>query len=142
MIGLKETECVLQAIESLKSELIRIVVNSVKIPSVTPTPMSGVVFRTPFGWPPFETPIDAGICKAAAVAREAALNEPPVFQRATYTSDASFLSQAGIPTIVMGPGSIEVAHGVNEYVEIQDIVDAAKIYALTIAEWCGVESAA
>ena len=96
------------------------------------------VNRIPFYWPPFDLPPDSPICQAAAVACEAALNQPPRFYGAAYTSDATFLNQLGIPTIVLGPGSIEVAHGYNEYVEIQDIVDAAKIYALTIVEWCGV----
>jgi acetylornithine deacetylase len=96
------------------------------------------IFHVPFGWPPFETPIDSDICKSAACAREAVFDEPARFYGAAYTSDASFLYNAGIPTIVMGPGSIEVAHGVNEYVEIQDVIDAAKIYALMIIDWCGI----
>jgi acetylornithine deacetylase len=91
-----------------------------------------------FSWPPFETSQDEPICKAAATASEALFNKPAILYGAAYTSDASFISQAGIPTIVMGPGSIELAHGFNEYVEIQDLVDAAKLYALTIVEWCGV----
>jgi acetylornithine deacetylase len=55
-----------------------------------------------------------------------------------YTSDAGYIRQAGIPTIVVGPGTPEVAHGFNEYVKIQDLVDAAKLYAMTIVEWCGI----
>jgi acetylornithine deacetylase/succinyl-diaminopimelate desuccinylase family protein len=91
-----------------------------------------------FSWPPFETSQDEPICKAAAAASEALFNKPAILYGAAYTSDASFISQAGIPTIVMGPGSIEVAHGFNEYVETQDLLDAARLYALTIVEWCGV----
>jgi acetylornithine deacetylase/succinyl-diaminopimelate desuccinylase family protein len=91
-----------------------------------------------FSWPPFETSQEEPICKAAAVASEAVFGRPAVLYGAAYTSDASFIRQAGIPTVVLGPGSIELAHGFNEYVEIQDLVDAAKLYALTIVEWCGV----
>jgi acetylornithine deacetylase/succinyl-diaminopimelate desuccinylase family protein len=91
-----------------------------------------------FSWPPFETSQDEPICKAAAAASQALFNRPAVLYGAAYTSDASFIHQAGIPTIVLGPGSIELAHGFNEYVEIQDLVDAAKLYALTIVEWCGI----
>jgi len=96
------------------------------------------VFVPLFSWPPFETSQEEPICQAAAVASEAVFNRPAVLYGAAYTSDASFIRQAGIPTIVMGPGSIELAHGFNEYVEIQDLVDAAKLYALTILEWCGI----
>jgi acetylornithine deacetylase len=54
--------------------------------------------------------------------------------------DATFLNQAGIPTIGVGPGHIQHAHAANEHVEIEELVDAAKIYALCIVEWCGVSA--
>ena len=38
--------------------------------------------------------------------------------------------QRGIPAIILGPGSVEQAHSADEWVEIQQIVDAAKIYTL------------
>ena len=91
-----------------------------------------------FSWPPFETSPEEPICKAAAAASEAVFNRPAIMYGAAYTSDASFIRQAGIPTILVGPGSIEVAHGFNEYVAIQDLMDAAKLYAMTIVEWCGI----
>ncbi len=90
-------------------------------------------------WPPYDVPQDAPICKAAAVAYEAVLNEPAKYNGFTAVDDATFLNQAGIPTITMGPGNIDVAHTANEYIEIKDCIDAAKIYALTIVEWCGIE---
>ena len=89
-------------------------------------------------WPPYDVPKDSPICLAAAKAYEAVLNEPAKFYGFTAVDDATFLNQAGIPTITLGPGSIEVAHTANEYVEVEDLLDAAKIYALTIVEWCGV----
>jgi acetylornithine deacetylase len=91
-----------------------------------------------YSWPPFETSPEEPICKAAAAASEALFNRPAVLYGCGYTSDASFIRQAGIPTIVVGPGTPRVAHGFNEYVEIQDLLDAAKLYALTIVEWCGI----
>ncbi|MCJ7625214.1 MAG: ArgE/DapE family deacylase [Anaerolineaceae bacterium] len=89
-------------------------------------------------WPPYDIPKDSPICSAAAAAYEAVLNEPAKYYGFTAVDDATFLNQAGIPTITMGPGSIEVAHTANEYIEIKDLLDAAKIYALTIVEWCGI----
>ncbi len=91
-----------------------------------------------FWWPPYDLPMDAPICKAATVAYQALFNqfvEPTGF---LGVDDASFLNAAGIPAITMGPGTTKQAHTANEYVEIQDLVDAAKLYALTIVEWCGV----
>jgi formylaminopyrimidine deformylase len=89
-------------------------------------------------WPPYNISRDAPICEVAARAYEAVLNEPAKYYGFTAVDDATFLNQAGIPAITLGPGSIEIAHTANEFIEIQDLLDAAKIYALTIAEWCGV----
>lgn len=89
-------------------------------------------------WPPYDISREAPICQAAAIACEAVLNEPARYYGFTAVDDATFLNQAGIPTITLGPGSIEVAHTANEFIEIKDLIDAAKIYAMIIVEWCGV----
>jgi len=46
----------------------------------------------------------------------------------SYCTDATCLSAAGIPCVVLGPGYIEQAHTGTEYVEIQQVVKAAAIY--------------
>ena len=46
-----------------------------------------------------------------------------------YTSDASWFAQAGIPTIVFGPGSIDQAHGNNEWVDLEEVAYGAEILA-------------
>lgn len=45
----------------------------------------------------------------------------------------------GIPGVIFGPGDLEMAHAPNEYVDIEQLVQATKIIALTVASWCGVE---
>jgi acetylornithine deacetylase/succinyl-diaminopimelate desuccinylase family protein len=45
-----------------------------------------------------------------------------------YGTDASELSAAGIPCIIIGPGSIEQAHTVDEYVEVAQLEKAFEIY--------------
>lgn len=45
-----------------------------------------------------------------------------------FGSDAiKMVSAGGIPTIVFGPGSIDQAHGTDEYVEIAQVVQAAQM---------------
>jgi len=46
-----------------------------------------------------------------------------------YGSDGSWLSDAGIPTLVFGPGSIDNAHTDDEWVELADVVRAATVLA-------------
>ena len=83
---------------------------------------------------------DAPICRTVVAAYENAMNEPARFYGFAVMGDATFLNQAGVPTITIGPGHIGNAHAVNEYVEIEESIGASKVYALSIVEWCGVES--
>lgn len=56
-----------------------------------------------------------------------------------YWSDAAILvNNARIPTCVFGPGDISVAHAPDEYVNVHDVVDAARIYSNTATEYCSL----
>jgi len=37
-----------------------------------------------------------------------------------------------------GPGSILTCHCFDEHVPIEDLIRAAKVYAATAIQWCGV----
>jgi len=41
----------------------------------------------------------------------------------------------GIPTVIFGPGNLIQAHGIDEYVLIEDYINAVKILALVIYKW-------
>lgn len=45
-----------------------------------------------------------------------------------YTSDASFLTRSGIPSLLFGPGNIEQAHTAEEWVEIEQVIAAQKVF--------------
>lgn len=49
-----------------------------------------------------------------------------------YGTDGSKLARAGVPTIVFGPGSIGQAHGNDEWVRIDDVVQAAHLLVKTV----------
>jgi acetylornithine deacetylase/succinyl-diaminopimelate desuccinylase-like protein len=54
----------------------------------------------------------------------------------TGITDARFyLNERSIPTIILGPGSLGVAHTANESVEIAELVAAARIYARVFARF-------
>lgn len=52
-----------------------------------------------------------------------------------YGSDASKLAQAGIPSIILGPGNIDQAHSADEWVELDQVILAAETYARVIMEF-------
>ncbi len=61
-----------------------------------------------------------------------------VHEGMTYASDARILiSVADTPTTVFGPGDIRVAHGVDEYVPVQDMEITVKTLALTVMRFLG-----
>jgi acetylornithine deacetylase len=60
-----------------------------------------------------------------ACARFARTGEP---RGVPYGTDASVLSAAGIPCVILGPGSIEQAHTIDEYVELAQLDKAFEIY--------------
>jgi len=48
----------------------------------------------------------------------------------TATNDAHrFRTSLGIPTVTFGPGYIDMAHAYDEFVDVSDILKAAKVYA-------------
>lgn len=64
-------------------------------------------------------------------------DEPSSLAAYHALGDASWIQAAGIPTLVYGPGSVTEAHQPNEWVAVDDMVSAAKTYALAAVDWCG-----
>jgi acetylornithine deacetylase/succinyl-diaminopimelate desuccinylase-like protein len=85
--------------------------------------------------PALDTPRGAKIVQAARAACEMIRGETEVGV-VPYGSDASKLSElAHIPSIVLGPGDIAQAHTADEWVEIDQVVQAAEIYAQLAMEF-------
>lgn len=76
---------------------------------------------------PLSTPVDSAIAQTASeVLWEMGLDGSAC--GVPFGSDASKLSAAGVPSIVVGPGSIEQAHGAVEYVECEQVELALDFY--------------
>ena len=74
-----------------------------------------------------ETSCEAELVRAAVrVAEDLRMNSTPV--GVPFGTDASKFSRAGIPSIICGPGSIDLAHGAVEYIEIEQVAQAVKFY--------------
>jgi acetylornithine deacetylase len=88
--------------------------------------------------PPLETPEDAAVARALRSATAQLTGADPGVHGWSATCDASMLSQAGIETVVFGPGSISHdAHRPDESVSIAQLQLCARIFALTIAQLLG-----
>jgi acetylornithine deacetylase len=76
---------------------------------------------------PLETAPDApAVCTLQNVLSELGLDSQVC--GVPYGSDASKLSAIGIPSIILGPGSIDQAHAAEEYIECQQVELAAQVY--------------
>jgi len=81
---------------------------------------------------PMETPADAEIVQRAKSAAEAILGEARV-TGVQYGTDASKMARAGIECIVCGPGDIAQAHTALEWVEVEQVEAAARLYERLLA---------
>jgi len=84
--------------------------------------------------PAMETPASARVVQVARSVSERARGVDSLVG-VPYGSDASKLSRAGIPSIILGPGSIDLAHAAEEYVELDQVALAAEIYTRIILEF-------
>lgn len=76
-------------------------------------------------------PLDSLLCKAVMESVEGVINKKPSITMCMGSLDMRYFVNSGIPTISYGPGSMGMAHAENEYVSINDLATAAKVYALT-----------
>ncbi len=90
-------------------------------------------------WLPSNLPLDHPLLGTVANQYEKVMGSEPVVEAAPWGTDGGYLSTVGrIPVLVFGPGETKLAHDANEYIEIDKIMAAAEIIALSILDWCGV----
>ncbi len=77
-----------------------------------------------------EAPADSIVARLARDAMAAETGTPATDAGFTGITDARFyINDAGIPTIIFGPGSLSVAHTADEWVGVEDLRVAARTYA-------------
>ena len=84
----------------------------------------------------------SGDTAIAALAREAVAEETgatPPFVGFTGITDARFyINDAKMPTVIVGPGSLSLAHTANESVGLDELHVAARVYARLFVGFLGV----
>jgi len=76
-----------------------------------------------------EIPKEEKVIKIIMQAVKRVLGEYPEFRGKVTPADTEHLVTAGIPSVMFGPGSEKLAHSSNEWISIDDILTAVKIYA-------------
>lgn len=70
---------------------------------------------------------EAGIVQSAVAACREVLGEAEI-GGVPYGTDGSPFADRGVPTIILGPGSIDQAHGAVEWVECRQVTRAVDVY--------------
>jgi acetylornithine deacetylase len=83
------------------------------------------------GVPAFETAADSPFVRAC----EQATGHASI--AAMFGTEAPYLTELGMETVVMGPGDISVAHQPDETLRVQDLQDATRLYTQLLGQVCG-----
>ena len=86
-------------------------------------------------FPPFSTPSDHPLIEVVHGAHQT-LGIETVLTGKRAVTDAAFYAGAGMTPIVLGPAG-EGLHGDNEYVDLDSLIETAKVFAGVILRWCG-----
>ncbi|MDR2179608.1 MAG: M20 family metallopeptidase [Synergistaceae bacterium] len=84
-----------------------------------------------------EIPTDHPVVQAAARAYREVMGREEIYDGVPGATDGTFIQAWGnIPVLVTGAGDRQVPHHVDEWLEIDDLVEAAKIFTLAILYFC------
>lgn len=85
---------------------------------------------------PFETPVDAALPSALARAvREATGTEPAFGGMPSWTDAHNFVERVGSEAVVYGPGHLRAAHRPDEWIDVAEVVEAARVLGALVRSW-------
>ena len=91
--------------------------------------------RELFDRPPYETPTEFDLPPLLESAIRTA-GYHPCREGMTYWTDAAILGQAGIPSVIFGPGG-EGYHGLEEYVRLEEVLACREVLIHVARDFCG-----
>jgi len=83
-----------------------------------------------------ETSREAAIAQALARAAKSVMGHEAPFGTQSFWTDAALLSQAGIPSVLFGPGGAGL-HSASEYVRLDQVLQCAETLAACARDFCG-----
>ncbi|RWN39229.1 M20 family metallopeptidase [Mesorhizobium sp.] len=87
-------------------------------------------------FPPMNTSPDHPLVRSL-VANKARIGKKPEVKGFVAVCDAAHYAGAGVDGVIFGPSG-DGFHGADEYVEIDSVVETAKVIAASVIDWCGV----
>jgi succinyl-diaminopimelate desuccinylase len=89
-----------------------------------------------------DTARDEPVIRGLETAIRAVTGREPQYNGVPGLTDGTFLANlAGIPVVTIGPGGRTIPHQANEYVEINQLTEAAHLYAVAAVEFLGFADA-
>lgn len=82
--------------------------------------------------PPSVTSPDSKLVRTTAEAAKEVTGREPKVNVCVGGLDSHFYSSKGIDVITYGPGPVSNAHMANEFVDVDEVINAAKVYALVL----------
>lgn len=87
-------------------------------------------------FPPMNTPVEHPLV-GSLVARKSAIGKRPAIKGFVAVCDAAHYAGAGADGVIFG-ASGDGFHGIDEYVDVESLVETTKVIAASIIDWCGV----
>ena len=90
--------------------------------------------------PATQTPADDPLVKALERAYPLVMESAPKYGGVPGATDGTFLHLAGVPIVTVGPGDRTIPHQRDEFVEVEALMKAAKLYAASAITFLGEET--
>ena len=95
-------------------------------------PQAGITFEDKSGFPGLDTAADAELIRLAKQLAGATDHA-----KVAYGTEAGLFSAAGIPSVVIGPGSIDQAHKADEYIAVSELEKCGGFIDKLLAQCAG-----
>lgn len=120
-------ESVLEDIKTLLNEI------------VNPAEFGDIEIKVLLDRLPISTDMNSSFVHTASEVYKSLFQQPSIPKGMSYYTDASVIVPVtDIPTILFGPGGVDQAHKVNEYVKIENVLRAIKFYEELAVQFDGV----
>ena len=89
--------------------------------------------------PPTHIDRQAEIVRVLDGAYRAVSGKVPVYGGVPGSTDGTILfSRAGVPVVTIGPGDIHIPHHINEWLSLDELIEATRLYAVAAMRFLGV----